>query len=125
MSGKFLDPIYGRTLRIDRCGDRLRITAVRGTLTPKLKDWLRVNKQWLLELIPEDGPADFDREDPPPGIRWMTPAEYKAKVLNRLFDTLGTSKWPNRIRAATIEHGERSRRKQAREERREESIYLK
>ena len=125
MSCQFQDPIYGRTLRIDRCGDRLRIKAARGTLTPKLKEWLRVNKQRLLELIPQHEPADSDRVDPPLGMRWMTPAEYKAKMLNELFNALGGSKRPSRITARTVAHGERFQRKPARVgSRKEESSYL-
>jgi hypothetical protein len=49
----------------------------------------------------EQAASDPEREE---GVPW---AQWKADMLNRLFQEQGTSGQPGRITAATVQHGER------------------
>jgi hypothetical protein len=113
IGGRFKDPITGEAILVERSGTTLRMTAPAGGISPEMKEWLRANKDTLLQLIPEGQGLNLGGADKRHAIHAESYAGYKAKMLNHMFDTLGTSKYPSRITVVTVQHGERRRWKRA------------
>jgi hypothetical protein len=113
IGGRFRDPITGEAILVERSGTTLRMTAPKGGISPEMREWSRANKDALLQLIPEGQGLNLVSDDKRPAIHAESYAEYKAKMLNHMFNTLGTSKYPSRITVVTVQHGERRRGKRA------------
>ena len=120
IGGRLKDPITGEAILVERSGTTLRMTAPNGGISPEMREWLRANKDALLQLIPEGQSLDLGRDDLRPVVHARSFAEYKAKMLNHIFNTQGTSKYPSRITVATVEHGERRRRERDKKDELEE-----
>ncbi len=75
----------------------LVVEAKPGVVTPEIKAALTQNKAELLLMLEQE--------------RGVSPAEWKAAMLNHLFREQGTSGQPGRITAATVRHGEKRKLK--------------
>jgi hypothetical protein len=74
------------------------------TEVPPINEW----PQSLSDLAAEVGQHSGDPEAARREV-WTDWAEWKARVLNRLFQEQGVTGQPGRITAATVRHGERKR----------------
>jgi hypothetical protein len=104
---ELLDELKQRGVRLERDGEKLRITAPKGALTPELISRISISKNELLSEL-DRAAAEKPRwlgHQIPPGAKWISEAAWKARVINEIFDKLGTSKWPSRITEATVRHG--------------------
>jgi hypothetical protein len=119
IGGRLKDPVTGETILIERSGTNLKFTAPKGGISPEMKEWLREYKGTLLQLIPEGQGLDLAGDDVRPVLHAKSYAEYKAKMLNHIFNTQGTSKLPSRITAETVQHLEQLREKRAKGEEKE------
>jgi hypothetical protein len=81
-----MDNLTGQLLLVERNGEQLRITAPKGTVTNEVLARLAEIKQELLSIIDEAERLGWCGQTIPEDTEWLTPAEYKAKMLNKLFD---------------------------------------
>jgi len=88
---RVVDNLTGHVLLVERNGDNLKVTAPKGVVTKEVLERLADIKDLLLPVIDAAEQGGWCEELIPEDTHWVSPAEVKARSIDKVFNTLGNA----------------------------------